>query len=146
MKRYANYIILPEYRLILECCKGKASVKHAIKMKQDEISDALYDPRYSILVDFREFETILNAETTKSIFRFFDFLKGIEIKSKVAFLTEEPHQVVISIILKELGSGFDSIKVEVFSTVEAAAKYLGIPDEFHYLINNEIAELNKNTV
>ena len=47
MKKYANHMILPEFRLILECCKGQASVEDAIHMKKDELSDRLYNPNYN---------------------------------------------------------------------------------------------------
>jgi hypothetical protein len=102
MKKYANFMILPEFRLILECCKGRASVKDAIKMKKEELSDIFYDSNYSIIVDIREFETSIDATISKSISSFYDFLKELEIKSKVALLTTKPHQVVFSEILKRL--------------------------------------------
>jgi hypothetical protein len=144
MKKYANYIILPEFRLILECCKGQASVKDAINMKKDELSDCLYNPNYNIIVDFREFETYINSTITESISNFFKFLKGIDIKGKVAFLTTNPHQVVISMILKSLSK--DSLKIEIFSTTEAAIRFLGFSGDNVDLINNKIIELYINTV
>jgi hypothetical protein len=145
MKKFANYMILPEFRLILECCKGQASVEDAINMKKDELSDTLYNPDYNIIVDFQEFETILDAKTTESILNFFNFLKGLDIKSRIAFLTTEPHQVVISMILKGLSNDFAAFNIEVFSTFEAAITFLGFPFENLDLINNKIMELNKNT-
>ena len=146
MKKYANYIILPEFRLILECCKGQASVEDAINMKKDELSDNLYNPNYNIIVDFQEFETFINITTTESISKFFNFLKGIDIKSKVAFLTTTPHQVVISEILKGLSKDSLTIEIEIFSTAEAAIRFLGFSVDSFDLINNKIIELNKNTV
>jgi hypothetical protein len=102
MKKCVNFMILPEFRLILECCKGKVTVQDAIKMKKDEISDKLYNPDYNVIVDLREFETSVDATISKSISNFNDFLKVIEIKGKVAFLTTSPHQVVFGEILKRL--------------------------------------------
>jgi hypothetical protein len=146
MKMFANYMILPEFRLILECCKGEASVGDAIKMKKNELLDILYSPEYNIIVDFQEFEAKVDEETNESILRFFRFLKNIDIRSKIAFLTAEPHQVVVSMILKELIKYGDTFKIEVFSTVEAAVRYLGIPVQNLDLINKKILELNKNTI
>ncbi len=143
---FANYMILPEFRLILECCKGEASVGDAIKMKKNELLDILYSPEYNIIVDFQEFEAKVDEETNESILRFFRFLKSIDIRSKIAFLTAEPHQVVVSMILKELIKYGDTFKIEVFSTVEAAVRYLGYPVENLDLINKKIRELNKNTI
>jgi hypothetical protein len=145
MKKFANYMILPEFRLILECCKGQTSVEDAIYMKKTELSDNLYNPNYNIIVDFQEFETFLDSTIMESTTNFYNFLKGLDINSKIAFLTTEPHQVVISLILKELNTNFGAIKIEVFSTVEAAIRFLGFPVENFDQINNKIIELNKNT-
>lgn len=146
MKKYANYMILPEFNLILECCKGKASVEDAINMKRAESSDDLYNPNYNIIVDFREFETTLDSKIKKSTTNFFHFLKELNINCKIAILTSEPHQVVISMFLKELSTNLESVKMEVFSTVVGAIRFTGIPTENLDLFNKKIAELNKNTV
>lgn len=145
MKKYANYMILPELRLILECCKGQASVEDAIYMKKRELSDNLYNSNYNIIVDFRKFETLLDLTINESTTNFYNFLKGLEINSNIAFLTAGPHQVVISMILKELSTNLRYIKIEVFSTLEAAIRFLGCPIENFDLINNKITELDKNT-
>jgi len=145
MKKYANFMILPEFRLILECCKGKASVEDAIKMKKDELSDKLYDPNYNIIVDFRDFESDIDATISKSISKFFYFLKGLDIKSKVAFLTTKPHQVVISEILKRLVKESLTIDIEIFSSPEAAIDFIGFSFNTVDLVKDKIIELNKNT-
>jgi hypothetical protein len=145
MKKYANYMILPEFRLILECCKGPATVEDSINMKKSEVSDELYNPDYNIIVDFRDFITSLDSTVNESTAIFFNFLKELRINSKVAFLTAEPHQVVISVILKEFNASLGTLKIEVFSTVEAALRYLGLPAEKSDLIDRKISELNYNT-
>ena len=145
MKRHANYMILPEFRLILECCKGQASVEDAIYMKKTELSDNLYNPKYNILVDFQEFDTFLDSTINESTINFYNFLKELDINSKIAILTAEPHQVVISVILKGLNTNLETFKIEVFSTLEAAIRFLGFPLENFDMINNKIIELNKNT-
>jgi len=138
-------MILPEFRLILECCKGQASVEDAIYMKKTELSDNLYNPKYNILVDFQEFDTFLDSTINESTINFYNFLKELDINSKIAILTAEPHQVVISVILKGLNTNLETFKIEVFSTLEAAIRFLGFPLEKFDMINNKIIELNKNT-
>jgi len=145
MKKYANYMILPEFRLILECCKGQASVEDAIYMKKTESSDDLYNPNYNIIVDFRGFDTILDSTIKESTTNFYNFLKGLNINGKIAILTTAPHQVVISVFLKDLSTNLGYGKMEVFSTIEAAIRFLVIPIENFDLINNKFLELNKNT-
>ena len=138
-------MILPEFRLILECCRGQVSVEDAISMKKTESSDDLYNPGYNIIVDLREFETVLDSTVKESTSNFFHFLKELNLPGKIAFLTASPHQVVISIILKDLSANLGSVKMELFSTVEAAIRFLDIPLADFDLINNQILELNKKT-
>jgi hypothetical protein len=145
MKNYVNYMILPELRLILECCKGQASVEDAINMKKAELSDILYKPDYNIIVDFQGFETFLDSTINDSTLNFYNFLKDLDINSKIAILTAEPHQVVISMILKGLNSNLGTFKIEVFSAVNTAIRFLGYPIEKFDLINAKIIELNKST-
>jgi hypothetical protein len=145
MKKYAKYMILPELALILECCRGQVSVEDAIFMKKTESSDDLYNPVYNIIVDLRAFETILDSTVKESTSKFFHFLKGHNVPGKIAILTAEPHQVVISVFLKELSTSFGPVKMELFSTVEAALRFIGIPSENVDLINNKILEFNKDT-
>lgn len=143
--RYANYMILPELRLILECCRGKASVEDAIYMKKTEMSDNFYNPDYNIIVDFQEFETLLDSATKEMTTNFYYFLKGFEINSRVAILTSKPHQVVISMILRDLNRSSGGFNIEVFSTVKAAIRFIAIPIENFDLINNKIIELSNRT-
>ena len=77
---------------------------------------------------------------------FYEFLKGLDLKSKIAILTAEPHQVVISFILKELSANMGAARIEIFSTVKAAILFLGFPAANFELINNKIIELNKGTL
>jgi hypothetical protein len=145
MRKFANYIILPDLSLILECCKGTASAEDAIRMKRDELADKLYNPEFNIIVDIQEFETGLNITTTESVSDFFNFLKELKLKSKVAFLTAKPHQVVIGEILKRSSKELLSLEIEIFSTLEAAVRFLGFPAEKFDLINRKMSDLNGDT-
>ena len=145
MKKNANYSIMPELGLILECCKGPTSVEDAIVMKKDELENNLYNPAYNIIVDIQDFETSIDATMPESISNFFSFLKGVEISSRIAFLTTKPHQVVFSEILKGLFKKFTKIEIEIFSTSEDVVRFLGYPADSFDLIITKLAELNKNT-
>ena len=145
MKKYANHMILPEFRLILECCKGQASVEDAINMKKDELLDKLYNPNYNIIVDFREFDSFINSSNIRSVSDYINFLKKFDIKCKVALLTTKPHQVIVSQILKELSIKSLTMNIEIFSTLRAAISYLDCSFENYETINESLIELNKNT-
>ncbi len=145
MKESINYIILPELKLILECCKGQASVESIINRKKDELLDELYYPDYNILVDFREFENFNNSTYSHAISDFINFLKQLEIKSRVAFLTSELHQVVLSLLLEKLSKDVLTSKYETFSTMEAAIRFLGYSIDSYDIIRKRIIELNSMT-
>jgi hypothetical protein len=145
MKTFTNYLILPDNRLILECCKGKAQVEDAIRMKSEEMADPMFNKDYNIIVDFREFETTIERKVYDSISEFFNFLKNTELKSKIAFLTTEPNQVVISLMLKGMSNESFSLEIKVFSTVEAAIRFVGLTIDKMDLINEKLEELNKCT-
>jgi hypothetical protein len=145
MKKYADYVIMPELGLILECCKGLTSVEDAVMMKKDQIVNKLYNPSYNIIVDIQDFETNLDATMPESISVFFDFIKEVDLCKRIAFLTTKPHQVVFSQILKGLFIKNSETEIEIFSTVEAAVRFLGYSADNFDLINTKLTELNKNT-
>jgi archaellum biogenesis ATPase FlaH len=105
----------------------------------------LYNPNYNIIVDFREFESFINASNIKSVSNYINFLKQFNIKSKVALLTTKPHQVIVSNILKELSIKSLTMDFEIFSTLKAAISYLDFSEEDFDFINKSLIELNKNT-
>jgi hypothetical protein len=112
-------------------------------MKKAEMADSLYDPDYDIIVDFQEFETLLDGTINESISSFFNFLKEIKINGKVAFLTSKPPEVVISEILKRLTSKSLTVNIETFSTLEAAITILGHSIDNLELINSRLSELKQ---
>jgi len=146
MEKSANYIILPELKLILECCKGQATPQDIILLKKIELLDKYYRHDYNVIVDFREFENFITSTTNKSILNLLNFLKEIGVKCKVALLTTKPHQVVVTEIIKRLSVDFSTFKFETFSTLEAAIKFVGFSIDCFELINNKLIELNENTV
>jgi archaellum biogenesis ATPase FlaH len=145
MNKKANYTILPELKLIIECCKGDATDEESAQMKMAEVLDKNYDPTFNIIVDFREFETFINNTTFESISAFVHFLKALKIQSKVAFLTTKPHQVVVGEYLKELMNQRLDIELGIFSTVDACAEYLGYTENDLPQIRAAIAKTNEIT-
>ena len=144
MSNHANYRIMPELNLILECCKGRATVEDAIQMKKAEIADELYDPGFDILVDFHEFKTMIEPKIYDSAKRFFNFLSGLNIKGRISIFTAEPSQVVAGMVLKNLSVVPGSLRIEVYSTIDAAVRRLGIPDESMELVKRNLKSLNES--
>jgi hypothetical protein len=145
MKKKANYMILPELKLILECFKGDATDDESAQMIMAEVSDPLFNPTYNVIVDFREFETFINNTTFESIAAFVHYLKALKVQNKGAFLTTKPHQVVVVEYLKQLFTQQMHLNIEAFSTIEACIKYLGYSDNDLPEIKRNIEKLNKLT-
>ncbi len=146
MKQFANFMIVPEFSLIIECCKGNTSVEDAIGMKNAEMADKQYSPAYNIVVDIREMEASLDNSIAEPLAIFSEFLNKLLIRGRVAFITTKPHQVVLSELLKRFVSDPLSSEIEIFSSPEAAIKFLGYPLTSFGLIKSKIEALNRNTV
>jgi hypothetical protein len=144
MRRLTNYKILPELKLILECCKGKAQVIDAIDLKKEELLDRDFDPNYNVIVDFREFEIQFKSDVENKIIDFVEFLKGTKTQCRVSLLTDKPNQAVLSQLLKEFGSALP-INFEIFSTLDGAVLFVKQTMNQFDLINTALEELNRNT-
>ena len=137
-------MILPELKIVLQCCKGKTAVGEAIIMLKQEISDSLHNPKYNIIVDFREFQVSTENIDTDSIILMVGFLKKLRITSKVAMLTSEPHQVIIAESLKRQCDEIHALTFETFSTLEAAISWVNSMNNYE-LIDRKLFELSQNT-
>ena len=139
-----NYVILPEHSLMLECCKGPATVADSLDLKKAEMADPLYNPRHNLLVDFREFEPFTKGVHLDTIHNLVGFLQKFELKCKVAMLTTKPSQVVVATTLKDLGKVLEDMEFEVFSTVESAARFAGVTTDAIPEIVSRITELSNS--
>ena len=145
MKKFAKYIILPEYRLIINWYKGGVSADEAVTMKKEQLSDKLYDSNYNIIVDLRELSFALNSRNICSISKYIDILKDMLLKNKVALLTNTPNQVVLGQMIKQLCSELFLSKYEIFSTLDSALNYVDCPSEDFDIISNKINTLKITT-
>jgi len=144
MNFHAGFLILPELQLILECCKGQTTVEDAITMKKLEMAYESYDPDYNIIVDFRPFESAINQNNINRVGDFVQFLKTLDIKTRISFLTTKPHQVIVAEMMKKLTNNCMLADIEVFSTIEAAANFTGVPAEKIGFVDKKLTELNQS--
>ena len=125
MKKLANYIILSELKIMVECYKGIVYAPDAIAYKKGMQQDPAHDPAYNIITDLRETEmNIQTQDHVKQIGQFLEFLKTTPVVRKVALLTDKPNQAVLAHLVKEFGKE-TIIQYEVFSTLTAAIKFVG---------------------
>jgi hypothetical protein len=127
----ATFKILPECKLIIEKFNGIFSLEAYEKMKKEEFANAEFNSSFNVLADLRKasFGVQLNSseEEMALVSRFLIKEKDQIGKRKSAILTENPDQVVCSILFMEFVKPLPLI-VESFSTIEAALKWLGVKD------------------
>ncbi len=145
MKRLANYIILPDLKLMVECYKGRLVANDAINYKKSLLRDKGYNPAFNIITDLRETEMQIKAEEDLNELKgFLDFLKDTPVKRRVALLVDKPYQTALATLFKELGS-LTIIEYEVFSTLGAAINYIGFTINEYDLINEALLKLSRDT-
>lgn len=141
MKNQADFVIIPECKLIIECCKGIVTLEDSLNLKIEELSDPQYNPTYNVIVDLQEVEIPLDSNPNEQITFFANYIKPLSLNCKVAFLTNEPHQVVIGEMLKQMTYEEPDVHIEIFSTLKAAINFLGLSNDKFDSISERLIEL-----
>jgi hypothetical protein len=145
MKKFINYIIIPELKIIVECYKGQFTSVDGINYKKTLYKDKDYNPAYNMITDLRELEMHVKVEDDiKELTTYFDFLKTTAVERKVALITNKPNQAVLAHLFKELARN-SIIEYEVFSTLEAAIGFVGLALNQSDTINQALVYLSDNT-
>jgi hypothetical protein len=145
MKKFVNYSIIPELKIIVECYKGQFTSVDGINYKKNLYQDKDYNPAYNMITDLRELEMHVKVEDDiKELTTYFDFLKTTAVERKVALITSKPNQAVLAHLFKELARN-SIIEYEVFSTLEAAIGFVGLALNQSDTINQALVYLNDNT-
>jgi hypothetical protein len=143
MSNRIKYKIISELQLAVEYYEGQISLNDVIAFELSEMKNSEYSPMLNFIADFR------NAELTASesdVKEFVDFLKkteGIIDNRKVALVTDTPNQVVLK-TLYALYTSDTPVKIKVFSTLDAAMKWLEVKEKDHSLIFQTLEELKIN--
>jgi len=141
MESIHKYKIIQNMNLIIEYHAGKLCYDEIIKFKTIQSKDDNYNANYNFLVDIREAEIMLSEDQIINIFKFVIDNKIMIGNRKVAQLTSTPNQVVTTILLEK--HNIIPIQTNVFSTMEAAIRFLGFSNIDLKTINGYIEELKK---
>jgi hypothetical protein len=145
MKKFINYTIIPELKIIVECYKGQFTSVDGIDYKKNLYADKDYNPSYNLITDLRELEMHVKVEDDiRELTTYFDFLKTIVVERKVALITNKPNQAVLAHLFKEIARN-SIIEYEVFSTLDAALGYVGLALIQSDKINQALVYLSDNT-
>ena len=141
-KRF-KFRILPEHKLIIESWTGEFSLKEIIDLKCIEAMDPNWKDYYDVLADDR-YINILNEPIDKDNNIYLPLGQKFIKKRKTAILTRLPDQVVAPTLLNMQKPSEALVEIEIFSTVEAALRWLGIDIIEIAKINRILDQLSKD--
>jgi len=139
MESKYNYKILPEYRLIISYYSGKISENEIISLKETIKSDNAYNEEYNVLDDFSG--TNFNL-TNESFSRVLYWLKdNFSSERNSAVLTGTPNQVANIMKFQALKDVTLPMRIKIFSTLNAALKWVEVPENHTSDIEKLLKEL-----
>jgi hypothetical protein len=141
VKRF-KYLILPELELIVENWIGEFSFDEILELKNQEASDPEWRDTFNVLADDRQTNFRIDA-LLKDNSKYFSLSQKFIKKRKTAILTSLPQQVATSVLLQLHQHPEALVKVEIFSTVSVALRWLNIDIQEWERINVLLNQLNK---
>lgn len=125
-----SYQIIKEHKLVVEVISGKVTLEELADKANALFSEPDYDPTFTGIADYR----LASAQISRAeLYGFAKFINDHDQfgQAKWAVLADDPMIVAFSQIFQQRMIETDVI--EVFSTPEAAAKYIGNPAALDYI-------------
>ena len=128
-----NYKIYKDQNLLIDYMEGDVNLQMLIDITLTEQADPDFINVKRILSDIRNAKLNVSVDQLN---QFLGFLKSGEITPdfKWAIVTENPHSTALSILLKQ-DEIFRKV-VGVFSSVKAAAQFLGVKADESMIVKN----------
>jgi hypothetical protein len=125
MESILKYRFDHENKLIIESYRGTVGLMHFIEYEKEKTNNPEYNDSYSLFIDIREAIFQFSYEEKKIFYKtIMDIASKMNMNRKCAFLTTNPLEVASSVLFKLRAMRLTSLKVEVFSTEEAALNWL----------------------
>lgn len=144
MSNFANYIIIPELRLLVSYYSGSITLKDLIHLNELFIKDDLFDSSYDALVDFRDSKAIGFRVDISEYFNF--------IKSKVSFSKQIQNGILYSttnqkylINIFRTFSKVIKINTEGFVNIENYFEWMGYNEMQKRILLNALDSLKNAT-
>ena len=119
----STYEIIVTKKIIIETFVGSFTIDSYKELKNREFKDTKFNPAYSVIADLREIESLYNNKEAKLIADFLFDNKDKITNRKSALVTSTKQQVVGSMLFETYSNKLP-INVKVFSTLEAALKWI----------------------
>jgi hypothetical protein len=138
---YLAYKVLPELKIIVEYFEGQIYLKDLIEFQLNQLNDKTCKIEYSDITDLRNAEFIVKKDDLK---HYVDFIKENEEKQgnrRIAIIADTPFQTALTMLYSSYTESL-MLNNKVFSTEEAAFKWLEIPENKFKLIRTAFEQLS----
>ena len=143
MANSLKYKIIADLKVIVEYYEGRIFLNDMIEFETREMKDKEYYPQLNMIADLRNAELLASD---KDVIEFADFMKKTKellAERKVAIVTNTPYQAALT-TLYSLYTADSPLNNKVFSTLEAAMKWIGLPESKQHIIEETFENLRKS--
>lgn len=137
-----TYLLLPEYKLVVEKAIGKIEKSDFIEMLSTLYQMDEYVGTTRVLTDLRGVELLYSMSDIDDIATFIREKSNNPVMVHHAVLTDEPSLTAVSFIFQSASVDIADYECMVFSTEVAAAKFLGLSE---CVINEAVANFQVET-
>lgn len=121
-----SFRILPEHKLIIECCGTSFGLDDYTEFKKRELSHPLFNPGYNVLTDLRWSKFAVPATDVHKMVAFFKENVPVGVSRKGCLLTLQPLQTAYSMLFEKHMVN-SSVTWKVCTTVTECISYLNYP-------------------
>jgi hypothetical protein len=128
-KNSYTYHVLKDKNLVIEILRGDFNLADFINLKKTESRDPAFDPNYNSILDIRNVRNAFSKEIRDDLKEYQGIINTIQTitkRRKAAVITSKPAQVAGIMWYQMIDSR--GIEYKTFSTLQAAAMWLGVSD------------------
>jgi len=138
-----TYRIIPELNINVEYYSGIINVNDLVEVRQKLNCEKLLNDHFNFFVDLRDAVFDLQTNVVEEFISYVKSDKNLLWKRKTAILSLTPNQTAFS-ILYMADSGNLPMKIQAFSTMVSALKWVNLSPYDQPLIENVIEEIKKH--
>ncbi len=140
MQNIYKYLIIKKVGLMIQFHQNELTYNGIKKLKLDIINDKDFNPNFGFLIDIRKAKITMTEEELEDYGNFVANNLKLEGLKRIAVLTEQPEQVVKTMIFK-LNKRIKPLQYEIFSTLDGAIHWLHIDISKTGMVQSEIKKI-----
>lgn len=140
MIKSTQYRILSELKIMVEYFSLETSLKDKIEHRKRVIQDQYFNPNYNFITDFRDTHINFSVDDVSAYIEFATNATKMHGDRRSAILTNTPNQTIFtSLYILEVQNS--PSHVEIFSTMDAALRWVGLSSVDNIKIEAVINEM-----